>query len=239
MRTSFNIATLTGFIGWTALGLYLALLPSMAQPIIPNSGPLASGLIVGTVLVVSAASQLIAPKFQPRAAQILGLTLMGLGAALLLSSNLPEIGPAAVKIFMGTAAVDTGIGHGLSYWEANREIDVLTPAKNRAGISAALYLAFYPGAGAPAVVVGAWALSMPLVIGTMIFTLALLLATIVMIPVPSLSQTVIRQSKAETAALHTEPESAFGVVRADRFDIGHRGWDNDGGTASAGHIGAR
>src|SRR5699024_10618547 len=58
MRTSFNIAALTGFVGWTALGLFLALLPSMAQSVLPKSGTLSAGVIVGSVLVVSAASQL-------------------------------------------------------------------------------------------------------------------------------------------------------------------------------------
>ncbi|TGD33236.1 MFS transporter [Brevibacterium sp. S22] len=239
MRTSFNIAALTGFIGWTALGLFLALLPSMAQSIIPNSGTLTSGLIVGSVLVVSAASQLVAPKFQPRAAQTLGLTLMGVGAALLLGSNLPEISPSAVKIIMVFAAVATGVGHGLSYWGANREIDVLTPPKNRAGISAALYLAFYAGAGAPAVIVGVLALGMPLVIGTMIFTFALLLATIVTIPVPSLSQTVIRQSRAEHAVVTRDSETAPGVVGSERLDSGRDTAARDTGTASAEHPAAR
>jgi MFS family permease len=37
MRVSFNIAAITGFIGWAALGLFLALLPSMAAEILPNS----------------------------------------------------------------------------------------------------------------------------------------------------------------------------------------------------------
>lgn len=221
MRTSFNIAALTGFVGWAALGLFLALLPSMAQSILPNSGTLTSGAIVGAVLVVSAASQLVAPKFQPRAAQTLGLTLMGLGAALLPSSNLPQISPAAVTTIMAFAAVTTGIGHGLSYWGANREIDVLTPPKNRAGISAALYLAFYAGAGAPAVIVGALALSMPLVTGTMIFTLVLLLATIASIPVPSLSQTVVRRSKAEHASPRAESAAALSVVQAESLAHGH------------------
>src|SRR5699024_11365253 len=46
------------------------------------------------------ASQLAAPKLRPRAAQTLGLTLMGLGAALLLSSNLPSIGPHAVTALL-------------------------------------------------------------------------------------------------------------------------------------------
>ena len=233
MRMNFNIAALTGFVGWTALGLFLALLPSMAQSIVPKSGTLSSGVIVGSVLVVSAASQLVAPKFRPRAAQTLGLTLMGLGAALLLGSNLPTIGPDAVTAIMVIAAVATGTGHGLSYWGANREIDVLTPTKNRAGISAALYLAFYAGAGAPAVVVGILALSMPLVVATMIFTLALLLATIGAIPVPGLAQTVVRQSRAASAmSAEDGREGDSGTIResttAERSSHAAR----QGGTAS-------
>src|SRR5699024_10328571 len=137
------------------------------------------------------------------------------GAALLLSSNLPSIGSNAVTTLLVIAAVATGTGHGLSYWGANREIDLLTPTKNRAGISAALYLAFYAGAGAPAVIVGLLALSMPLVTAAMIFTLALLLATIVSIPVPRLAPTVVRQSAAASAPA---PDVARGPVRGvDRY----------------------
>ncbi|WP_262778024.1 hypothetical protein [Brevibacterium permense] len=107
------------------------------------------------------------------------------------------------------------------------------------GISAALYLAFYAGAGAPAVVVGVFALSMPLVMGAMIFTLALLLATIATIPVPSMSQTVIRQSKAAVAVTDAVPEPALNVVEAQWFDSGYDNSGHDSGTASAGHPAAR
>lgn len=216
MRVSFNIAAITGFIGWAALGLFLALLPSMAAEILPTSGPLASGLIVGPVLVVSTGSHLLAPKFQPRAAQTLGLMLMGLGAALLLGSNLPELGGAAVTTLMAVAAAATGFGHGLSYWGANREIDDLTPPRSRAGITAALYLAFYAGAGAPAVLVGALSLTMGLITAIMIVTLALLLTTIAFIPVPSLALTTIRQSRGLKGQGQTaEPMRTSVPVRLD------------------------
>ncbi|MDN6748419.1 MAG: hypothetical protein L0L93_15715, partial [Brevibacterium sp.] len=150
--------------------------------------------------VISAASQLVAPRLQPRAAQTIGLTLMGLGAALLLSSNLPSLGAATALVLMAAAAVATGAGHGLSYWGANRETDLLTPSRQRAGITAALYLAFYAGAGLPAIVVGAIAIGTSLIDAIMIFTLVLLLAVIVFIPVPSLALTTIRRSRAEAAA---------------------------------------
>lgn len=200
MRSSFNIAAVTGLLGWAALGLFLALLPSMTGSVLPEPSTLTSGLIVGSVLVISAASQLVAPRLQPRAAQTIGLTLMGLGAALLLSSNLPSLGAATALVLMAAAAVATGAGHGLSYWGANRETDLLTPSRQRAGITAALYLAFYAGAGLPAIVVGAIAIGTSLIDAIMIFTLVLLLAVIVFIPVPSLALTTIRRSRAEAAA---------------------------------------
>lgn len=200
MRSSFNIAAVTGLLGWAALGLFLALLPSMTDSAISESTTLTSGLIVGSVLVISAASQLLAPKLQPRAAQTIGLTLMGIGAALLLSSNLPSLGASTALALMSIAAIATGAGHGLSYWGANREIDVLTPSRQRAGITAALYLAFYAGAGLPAIIVGAIAIGTSLIDAIMFFTLVLLLAIIVFIPVPSLALTTVRRSGAEAAA---------------------------------------
>lgn len=202
MRASFNIAAITGLLGWASLGLFLALLPSMSESVIAEPSPLLSGLIVGSVLVVSAGVQLIAPKFEPRAAQTIGLMLMGVGAALLLSSNLPSLGAPTALILMAVAAFATGTGHGLSYWGANREIDVLTPTRQRAGITAALYLAFYAGAGLPAIVVGVIAVYTGLVEAIMIFTLGLLLAVIVFIPMPSLALTTVRRSRAEANAAH-------------------------------------
>ncbi|MCF2588643.1 MFS transporter [Brevibacterium sp. UCMA 11752] len=213
MRSSFNIAAVTGLLGWAALGLFLALLPSMTESAIPQSSTLASGLIVGSVLVVSAAVQLLAPKLQPRAAQTIGLTLMGIGAALLLSSNLPSLSASTALVLMAIAALATGAGHGLSYWGANREIDVLTPSRQRAGITAALYLAFYAGAGLPAIIVGTIAIGTSLIDAIMIFTLVLLLAVIVFIPIPSLALTTVRRSRAEA---NTDSEA--------RRSAGHTAW---------------
>lgn len=207
MRSSFNIAAVTGLLGWAALGLFLALLPSMTESVLQAPSPLASGLIVGSVLLVSAASQAVAPKLQPRAAQTIGLTLMGLGAALLLSSNLPSLGASTALVLMAAAALATGAGHGLSYWGANREIDALTPSRQRAGITAALYLAFYAGAGLPAIIVGAIAIGTSLIDAIMVFTLVLLLAVIVFIPVPSLALTTIRRPRAEVVPDSVEGEA--------------------------------
>ncbi len=131
MFWNFNIAAVTGFLGWAALGIFLALLPSMAESVLAGSGTLTSGLIVGSVLIISAACQLIAP--------------------------------------------------------------VLHPAQ-RAGITAALYIAFYAGVGVPAIAVGMISMATPLLNATMFVNLVLLLAIIIFIPVPSIVQTTIRRS---------------------------------------------
>lgn len=198
MFWNFNIAAITGFLGWAALGIFLALLPSMAESVLTGSGTLTSGLIIGAVLVISAACQLIAPVLAPRAAQTIGLSLLGLGSALLLSSNLSALGSSTALVLMVLAAMTTGVGHGLSYWGANREIDVLTPPTQRAGITAALYIAFYAGVGVPAIAVGMISMALPLLNATMFVNLALLLAIISFIPVPSLVQTTIRRSELVT-----------------------------------------
>lgn len=195
MRPSFNIAAVTGFLGWVALGLFLALLPSMAASALPGSNTLTAGMIVGSVLIISATSQLVAPMLEPRAAQTIGLSLLGLGAALLLSSNLSGLGASTALTLMAIAAITTGAGHGLSYWGANREVDILAPSSHRAGITAALHLAFYAGAGLPAISVGVIAMGTPLIEAIMIVTLILLLATIAFIPIPSLALTTIRRPR--------------------------------------------
>lgn len=195
MRLSFNIAAITGFLGWAALGLFLALLPSMADSALPGASTLTTGVIVGSVLIISASCQLVAPLLEPRAAQTIGLSLLGLGSALLLSSNLSQLGASTALALMAIAAITTGMGHGLSYWGANREIDMLAPTSQRGGIAAALYLAFYAGAGLPAVVVGVLAMRTSLITAIMLTTLVLLLSTILYIPVPSLAQTTVRRPR--------------------------------------------
>src|SRR5690606_28092951 len=110
---------------WVALGVFLALLPSMAESALPGSSTLTAGMIVGSVLNISATCQLVSPMLEPRAAQTIGLSLLGLGSALLLSSNLAGLGASTALTLMAIAAITTGAGHGLSYWGANREVDIL------------------------------------------------------------------------------------------------------------------
>lgn len=191
MRSSFTISAVTGFLGWCAVGVFLALLPSMAESVMADPSPAVSGILAGAVLLVSALSQLWAPHLQPRAAQTVGLSALAIGTALLLSSSLPLFTSTGVLAVMAAAALITGAGHGISYWGAGRETDSLTPPNGRAGVTAALYLAFYAGAGMPAVGVGVLSMTTSLTWAITLVSLIMMLAMIAFLPVPSLVQTTI------------------------------------------------
>lgn len=212
MRESFTVSAATGFLGWAAVGIVLAILPAMTVSRIPGAGTLLTGLVVGSVLLVSAASQVVAPWLRLRAAQTIGLALLALGTTLLLSTNLPGLGEDLLLAMLATAAVVIGAGHGLGYWGANRETDLLTPPTRRAEVSAALYLAFYAGSGLPAVVVGLLSLSTSLTGAFVIVCLTLLLATIAFLPVPSLTLTGVREPRRVGATAGAGPDEAQELI---------------------------
>jgi len=208
MLESFSVAATTGFLGWSAVGVVLAVLPSVATSLVPGAGPQITGLAVGSVLLVSAASQVVAPALQLRAAQTIGLALLGLGVTLLVTMNLPGLGEGAVLLIITAAAIVIGAGHGLGYWGANRETDLVTPPTQRAEVSAALYLAFYAGSGLPAVVVGLLSLTTSLNAAFVATCVALLVATIAFLPVPSLTLTGVRRSRQLITTGDTGPAEA-------------------------------
>ncbi|GAB3712426.1 hypothetical protein GCM10028793_47530 [Nocardiopsis oceani] len=191
MKHSFAIAALTGFVGWAVVGIFLALLPSLVDGFGAVSNLAVSGAVVGALLTCSALSQLGAPRLEPRAAQTIGLTALAIGMAVLVGSHLPLFSGAPALVMTAVAAVLSGCGHGLSYWGAATEVDALTPEGCRAGVTASLYLSFYAGAGAPAVVVGLLSLGTPLISAILLVSMGLSLCIIVLLPVPSLVQTPV------------------------------------------------
>src|SRR5699024_90211 len=82
-------------------------------------------------------------------------------------------------------AVATGAGHGISYWGAGRETDSLTPPNGRAGVTAALYLAFYAGAGLPAVGVGLLSMNASLTWAITLVSMVMVLAMTAFLPLAS------------------------------------------------------
>jgi MFS family permease len=205
MRNSFTVAAGSGFFGWCAVGVFLALLPSTAEEVLGHPDPAVSGILVASVLFISAGCQFAAPKLDPRNAQIIGLTGLALGTVLLLISNLPFLGDTGALVAMAVAASVTGVGHGLCYWGANRETDLLTLGSHRAGVTAALYLAFYAGSGLPAVGVGILAVGTTMSTAVAVFSMVLSLCIIAFLPIPGL---VRRSSPSPVFSLPADKETS-------------------------------
>lgn len=160
MRALFAAAAATGFLAWTAAGLFLAVIPAVLGRTARIDNLAITGGIVGAVLACSVLSQPLVARCGAHFAQLAGLSalLVSLGA-------LAVTGGGSVPVTV-IAAVTSGIGHGLAYGGAATTIDAAAPDDRRGAISSALYLAFYLGAGGPAVAVGLLTLWHPLTTAT-------------------------------------------------------------------------
>ncbi|MFC7344390.1 MFS transporter [Saccharopolyspora griseoalba] len=155
MRRSFAAAAVNGFLAWAVVGLFLSLIPSLL-----GAGPAITGGVLGSVLIFSVLVQPLVGRLGARRAQLLGL------GALLLSLVLLAATAGASLLVTFPMAVAAGLGHGLVYGGASAAVVDRTPEGQRGGITGALYLAFYAGAGFPAIVVGLLTWSRPLPIAT-------------------------------------------------------------------------
>ncbi|WP_205622952.1 MFS transporter [Sciscionella marina] len=147
MRRLFATAAASGFLAWTVAGLFLAVIPTLLTRTM-QAGTALVGCVLGAVLICSVLTQPFVPRIGTRAAQ-----LSGLGALLVSLGLLAATAGGSVAVTL-IAAVVAGCGHGLAYGGAASAIDVVAPADKRGAITGALHLAFYLGAGCPAVVVG-------------------------------------------------------------------------------------
>ncbi|MFD7501533.1 MFS transporter [Streptomyces sp. NPDC059850] len=156
LRGLFLVAGLSGFLAWAVVGIYLALLPALLEQTPHGAHPALVGGVLGSVLVWSLLAQLASARRTAYAAQRYGLAALA-GSLVLLAAT----GAASLPATLGSTVL-AGVGHGLAYSGAARAVDARTPAGQRAGIGAALYLLFYWGSGVPAVAVGALTTWMPL-----------------------------------------------------------------------------
>nr|WP_228046143.1 MFS transporter [Saccharopolyspora sp. HNM0983] len=148
MRLRFSAAAASGFLAWTVAGLFLAVIPALLARS-GQTGTAVPGSILGAVLICSMLVQPLVARAGERWAQLVGLGGLLVSLAIL-------AGTAAGSVLLTlTAAVIAGLGHGLTYGGAAAAVGAVAPAPQRAGVTAAAYVAFYLGSGCPAVIVGA------------------------------------------------------------------------------------
>ncbi|WP_223208118.1 MFS transporter [Actinopolyspora erythraea] len=148
LRSLFAVAASAGSLAWTAAGLFLAVVPVVLGREAGIENPAVTGALLCAVLTCSVLTQPLVARLGPRLAQLLGLTALAAGLVLLALTGGGSLSTTVL------AAAASGVGHGLTYSGAAATVDAVAPEQQRAAITSALYIAFYAGAGLPAVAVG-------------------------------------------------------------------------------------
>ncbi|GAB3675010.1 MFS transporter [Saccharopolyspora tripterygii] len=147
MRAVFGFSAATGFLAWTVVGLFLALIPALLDRA-GHTDLALSGCVLGAVLICSLLTQPLVSRLGPLRAQRLGLAALFAGLVMVALTS----GDSAWVTLI--AAITAGAGNGLAYGGATAAVEAAAPPAQRGSITGALYLAFYLGAGCPAIAVG-------------------------------------------------------------------------------------
>ncbi|GAA3747915.1 MFS transporter [Salinactinospora qingdaonensis] len=210
LRQRFAVAATTGFLAWSAAGLFLAVIPATLSRAARIDDLAVTGGLVGAVLACSVAAQpLVARCGAPRA------QLTGLGALMCALAVLAVTGGGSLPATL-LAALAAGTGHGMAYGGATAAVDAAAPDRHRGAISSALHLAFYLGAGGPAIAVGLLTLSHDLTTAVSWLSAAAALFTL---PAATASVLVHRVRSAAVATM--APVSSRSGQAASSAVVGH------------------
>jgi MFS family permease len=148
-RARFARAAALTFVAFSILGLFSSLVPAFLREVLHESNLAIVGLIVGSVFLIAASTQLLLNPARARkalavAAPVLIAGLAGIEAGLWA----PSLG-----LFLAGTAV-SGMGIGVAFKGAVTVTHDLAEPEHRAGLTATLFLAAYTGLTIPTVIVG-------------------------------------------------------------------------------------
>jgi MFS family permease len=164
VRRALVVAAVNGFLGWAVVGLFLGLISSVAERFLGLRDPLAAGGLAGALLVCSTLTVPAVSRLGPRRAQLVGL--VGLAVSLVVLA--PGVDSLVAVL---VACVVAGLANGLLYSGATTIVATMAPPERTSGTAAAVYSAFFLGAGLPALLVGFLTAVLPL--DTALSTIAL------------------------------------------------------------------
>jgi predicted MFS family arabinose efflux permease len=144
-----------GFLGWAVVGLFLGLISSVAERFLGVRDPLVAGGLAGALLVCSTLTVPAVTRLGPRRSQLVGLVA--------LAASLVVLAPGVNSLVaVLVACVIAGPANGLLYSGATTAVATMAPPQRASGTAAAVYSAFYLGAGLPALLVGLLTTALPL-----------------------------------------------------------------------------
>jgi MFS family permease len=149
IRASFVVSGLGITTAWANVGLYQALVPTLAPALLRSHTDLAAGLAIFALGAASAAAPLLARALRTTMLIASGMVTLMMGVGVMaLSLNF-----ASSALFI-TASVVIGAGIGLGMVGSIRLVGEAAPAAHRASVMAAFYVVAYTAISVPAIIVG-------------------------------------------------------------------------------------
>jgi MFS family permease len=155
VRRALVVAAVNGFLGWAVVGLFLGLISSVADRFLGLSDPLVSGGLTAALLLCSTLTVPAVTRLGPRRSHLVGLVVLAVSLVVLA----PGVDSLVAVL---VACVLAGLANGLLYSGATAIVATMAPPHRASGTAAAVYSAFYLGAGLPTLLVGVLTTVLPL-----------------------------------------------------------------------------
>jgi MFS family permease len=181
VRRTFLVASASSFLAWGVLGAFSAVLPSLVGDLLGTTNLALTAGALALMIGTSGVAQLVFRRMRPLPAQAWGLGALALGLALLV---IADMGAGAV-VTVSAAALCTGVGHGLVYSGALREITETTPPSERGAVTSTYFVVSYLGLGAPVVGLGLLAAQHGLEVATQWVAVVIALLCVLFVPLVS------------------------------------------------------
>lgn len=176
-RRTFLLASASSFLAWGVLGVFSGVLPSLVGGLLGTTDLALTAGALALMIGTSGVTQLAFRRMRPLPSQTWGLVALAVGLALLVLAEVT----AGVGVTVA-AMLSTGVGHGLVYSGALREIARTAPPAERGAVTSTYYVVIYLGLGGPVVAVGLLAAQYGLVFATQSVAVAIAALCVLLIP---------------------------------------------------------
>ena len=148
-REAFMLAALGVLASWSIGGLFLSLAPVVSDALLKTHSVLAGGATVAALTVPAGIAQILGHRRSNRTLATVGALTLSAGMLGIVAGDL--VG-SAVLFF--AAAIVTGVGFGMAFMGALRNLSGAIPPARRGEVMSAFYLVAYAAISLPAVAAG-------------------------------------------------------------------------------------
>ncbi|WP_037062890.1 MFS transporter [Pseudonocardia acaciae] len=166
-RARFRVAAAVSALGWAVTALCLAQVPSYLAAFAERPNLVLAGLASGMILLAASVTQLLARTLDTRKAQAFGLLVLVAGVVGLLPA-----GAWRSSALVLACSLVAGVGQGLAFMGAMRQVNETSTEAERSGVIAAFYTVTYLAFGVPVIGVGLLATVLDTTRAVQLFALA-------------------------------------------------------------------